>query len=169
MYLPDQRNFEGFSREEKTHYKELLSYLATKFDESQPEILDEGEIEVRLKNRELRQRGILVDSLESGLPTHTHSIISYVSNLFCFIELEEENELIDNLNQNYGINPLDRLALIRNGMPQKLQNYPMDDSTFWKFESQLVIVYLFSTKDLNFKAKKCKSGYTLIIKPFLIP
>ena len=34
FYLPDKRNFEGFTKHEKLHYRELFMDLAKKFEEN---------------------------------------------------------------------------------------------------------------------------------------
>ncbi len=39
---------------------------------------------------------------KKGIPTHTSAVISYVSNLFCFMEIHDKTNFIDRINCSYG-------------------------------------------------------------------
>lgn len=63
------------------------------------------------------QRGLGEVSLKSGIPTHTPSILSYLANLFFYIEIHDKGSLVDRINWSYGYTVLERLARIRHGLP----------------------------------------------------
>lgn len=66
-----------------------------------------------LQDRCLKQRGVNESYPKNGIPTHTPSIISYVSNLFCFLEIHEKTNFIERINCSYGYSMGERLARVR--------------------------------------------------------
>ena len=65
-------------------------------------MLDEATIENMMNERECMQRGLVEIQLTSGIPTHTPSILSFLGNLFCFLEIHERGPLVERINCNYG-------------------------------------------------------------------
>jgi hypothetical protein len=66
-----------------------------------------------LQERCLRQRGVNEYYPKKGIPTHTPSIISYISNLFCYLEIHEKSNFIDRINCSYGYSMIERLMRVR--------------------------------------------------------
>lgn len=88
-----------------------------------------------LNERLLKQRGMMELTHKKGIPTHTPSIISYVTNLFCYIELHEKASLIERINCTYGYFLEEKLKRIREKKPTKMCSQLIPESTFWRFET----------------------------------
>jgi hypothetical protein len=48
------------------------------------------------------QMGLMSYCPEKGFPTHIYSIMSYLSNLLCFIEIKGRRNIIDNMSNIHG-------------------------------------------------------------------
>lgn len=107
--------------------------MAKKFEEPAENILDEQTVEMMLQERYLSQRGVNNAPLKKGIPTHTPSIISYITNLFCYLEISEKGNFIDRINCSYGYSMAERLTRVRASKSTKLHSQLISESTFWKF------------------------------------
>lgn len=91
-----------------------------------------------LTERECVQRGVMECSLKEGIPTHVPSILSYLANFFCFIDIHEKAPLVDRINCNYGYSMREKLCRLRHSLTTRRPSKLISESTFWAFEEELV-------------------------------
>jgi len=62
---------------------------------------------------------------EEGFPTHIFSIMSYLTNLFSFAEMNEKNEALEKIHSIYGFSYQERLSRLLRGHPTKKRCSPI--------------------------------------------
>ena len=96
--------------------------------------MDEEKIKIALYRRECIQKGYIEEFPKQGFPTSIQAIHSYISNIFCYIEINQKSTLITRLNTVYGCNCEERLKRLRLDQPLKRAKNLLPDSTFNQIE-----------------------------------
>lgn len=83
-----------------------------------------------VQKRIAQQVNCIEIDIERGIPTNLLCILSYLSNLFCFIEVQYREQLLRGLNTPYGYYNQERFSLLIRGKSLKRTEKILPDSVY---------------------------------------
>jgi hypothetical protein len=89
------------------------------------EDLTDEKVHIFLYQRECIQMGMIEYFPDEGFPTHIFSVMSYLTNLFSFAEMNEKSEALEKIHSIYGFSYQERLTRLLRGFPTKKRSNPI--------------------------------------------